>query len=105
LDEIQVDLDKIKASGKKLKHREFLQFVYKEYAPKNSDNKLKEDIKNDGDLKKAYKIGLTHYHPDKNLTEVHGYAWFFIAEQIAKELGRVYGSLKVSDEGVENYYT
>ena len=88
-------MDKIKASGKKLKNKEFLQLVYKEYAPKNSDFKLKEDIKNDGDLKKAYKIGLTHNHPDKNLTEVHGNAWFFIAEQIAKLHG---GSLTVKSK-------
>ncbi len=105
IDQIQSDLDKIKESGKKLKQKELLQFVYKEYAPKNSAHKIKENIKNDGDLKKAYKIALTHYHPDKNLAKEHGYAWFFIAEQIAKELGRVYENLKANDDSTTTYYS
>jgi hypothetical protein len=103
--EIQVDLDKIKESGEKKGHKAILEFVYKEYAPKNPAYKLKESIKNDGELKKAFKVALTHYHPDKNLAKEHGYAWYFIAETIAKELGRVYEMLKATEDSTTNFFT
>jgi hypothetical protein len=87
IDQIQPDLEKIIEAGKKLGRKELIQFVYKEYPPKN---KVKVKIGNDGDMKKTYRSALINYHPDKNLADEHGYVWFFIAEQIAKELGRVY---------------
>jgi hypothetical protein len=104
IDEIKDDLDKIVQAGQDMNNRSFLTFVYREYAPKNAEHKLNSEIKNDGELKKAYKTALIHYHPDKNRPEKYGHAWFFIAEQCAKELGRFYEYIKANEDSTANNY-
>jgi hypothetical protein len=102
--EIKDDLERIVKAGRDKTNRAFLTFVYKEYAPKNDEHKLNSEIKNDGELKKGFKTALIHYHPDKNRAEKYGHAWYFIAEQCAKELGRFYECIKANEDSTTNNY-
>jgi hypothetical protein len=105
MDEIKGDLEKIVKAGKDMTRKQFLTFVYKDYAPKNAEHTLSKELNNDGELKKAYKTALIHYHPDKNSVDKHGYAWFFVSEQCAKELSCIYEGLKADEESKSNLYT
>jgi hypothetical protein len=105
IDEIKVDLEEIVKAGKNMTRKQFLTFLYTEYAPKNAKHTLKYKINNDGELKKAYKTALIHYHPDKNRPEKYGHAWYFISEQCAKELSCIYEGLKANEDSQTNYYT
>ena len=95
-DEIATDLENISLEAKKWDKIGFIKFVYEKYPPKNKKIEC-PNISTETPLdsmKKIYKNALIHYHPDKNLSNDHGFAWYFIVIEIAKHLGAFYETYK-----------
>ncbi|ESO85394.1 hypothetical protein LOTGIDRAFT_154889 [Lottia gigantea] len=83
---------KFKTSGK----LQFLEFVYKNYPPKNKKHKLAEIpyIPELQQIKKFYQKVVVHYHPDKVDIKKHGMEWKVLSEEIVKILTRQYEHYK-----------
>ena len=96
--EIENDLKTIKEEADKNERISFISFIYEKYPPKLDEKQYKKPaLKADSSkeqIRKVFKKGLIHYHPDKNSGEQHGYQWHFIAVEIAKHLGHFYETLK-----------
>ncbi|XP_065669879.1 uncharacterized protein LOC124817936 isoform X2 [Hydra vulgaris] len=96
ISKIKEDLNKIRENAS-ISYKHFLIFIYENYPPKDSAHKLDKnemEKKNDLCLKEEYKKSLIHYHPDKNKGEIYGMEWFFIVDEISKQLGRIYNIMK-----------
>ncbi len=96
--EIEDDLKELKKQADKEDRISFINFVYEKYPPKLDEKKFKKpNLKTESpidEIKKVYKKALIHFHPDKNSGAKYGYAWHFIAVEIAKYLGHFYERLK-----------
>jgi hypothetical protein len=95
-DEIKDDIATINAKSKSLSKKEFLEFVYKTYPPKNKSHTFTNTVTN-AELKKSFQKGMIHYHPDKNQESKHGKTWYFISEEICKLFGKFYEEFKSVD--------
>lgn len=92
LHKIESDLTKINNQFLKKDRAEFIKFVYENYKPKNEQHTLDLKLIKENELKKALKFALIHYHPDKNTA--HGLEWYFICDEISKNLSNFYELLK-----------
>lgn len=95
-DEIAADLATIKSEADRQDRAKFIKFIYEKYPPKNKKvvcPNIDEDMSNDS-YKKVFKKALIHYHPDKNLSDDYGFAWYFTVVEIARHLGAFYERLK-----------
>nr|KAG5691789.1 hypothetical protein BaRGS_003185 [Batillaria attramentaria] len=94
--EIKEDLDKLSKKYHESGRMEFLEYVYKNYPPKNKLHKLGEvpSAPDMNQVKKLYQKAVTHYHPDKVTEEEHGKQWKVLTEEITKFLTRTYESFK-----------
>jgi uncharacterized Rmd1/YagE family protein len=94
--DIEKDIESINSEAKKRNNADFIKFIYEKYPPKNKEIKCPTILADTSyaSMKKFYKNALIHYHPDKNLSDDHGFAWYFIIVEIAKHLGAFYESYK-----------
>ena len=94
--DIEKDIENINAEAKKRDKPAFVKFIYEKYPPKKKEIKcptITAETSCDS-MKKIFKNALIHYHPDKNLSDDHGYVWYFIVVEIAKHLGALYETYK-----------
>ena len=74
-----------------------MQHIYKEHPPKN-EKVFPVDLDKDdlGLLKKAFLGAVTTYHPDKIHNKTAGIEWYYLCEEIVKELNSFYDYFKVA---------
>ncbi|CAL4130751.1 unnamed protein product, partial [Meganyctiphanes norvegica] len=61
-----------------------LTYIYKTWPPKDKKNKLKELTTDPENIKKALRMAILHYHPDKQDLTCYGMKWVVLAEEITK---------------------
>jgi hypothetical protein len=74
---------------------ELVTHIYRDHPPKN-DSTLSEDLDRDDDnaLKKACLKAVSDYHTDKKVNKTAGIEWYFLCEEIVKQLNEFYAYFK-----------
>jgi hypothetical protein len=91
--DIKDDIEKIKKKESDHDPYKFLEFIYKDYRPKNPKHVLIKNLEA-SNIQKAVREAIIHYHPDKNSKDMFGSKWFFISEEITKILNIFYSHFK-----------
>ena len=95
MNDIKDDIDKVQSEAEKGSFS-FLEYIYKGYPPKNPKHVLPKKLES-GNIKKSVREAIIHYHPDKNSKQEFGSKWYFISEEITKNLNTFYNTLKGAD--------
>lgn len=95
LKELEPVLKKLNREFDKNDDVKFLAFLYKEHEPVNKNHKLKENYHDQ--LKQAFRIAVTHYHPDKIDVKKHDRKLKVLYQEITKLLTKRYEYFKGCD--------
>lgn len=92
---IEDDLEYIRRKAQDGAYK-FLEFIYKAFPPQDSRHKLHQPLTPEN-IKKCLQKAITHYHPDRNSIEEYGPEWHFTADEITKNLTKLYEVMKLTD--------
>jgi len=83
--ELEMDINKLKAADSRMTDEEFCSFVFSEFPPKHKDGfKKPEMTANPMSKKRAYIRFLTFYHPDKVDSSEHGEKYKIRCDEISQ---------------------